>query len=116
MTEKIYLTKLQVRRQFLALIIIKAIIILFYKATRNAGRAFNQTTNNFFEPFCAKMLTFLFAIVHCSIRKYESVVKVVRLFIGKITQSVYFLCIIIYRYGCTNIDDRYVYINPLAVV
>ncbi len=110
------LTKLQVRGRFLALIIVEAIVIVFYKATRNARLALNPATNDFFEPFRAKMLAFLFAMIHCGIREYQSGVKVVRLFDGKIAQSVYYLYIAPHSYGCTNIDDRYVYTDLSAVV
>ncbi len=51
MAEIIYLTKLQVQGQFLALIIVKAIIIVFYKATRNVGLAFNPATTDFLNLF-----------------------------------------------------------------
>ncbi len=64
------LTKLQVQRRFLALIIVEAIVIIFYKATCNAGLAFNPTTTDFFELFCAGMLIFLFAMIYCDIREY----------------------------------------------
>ncbi len=62
------------------------------------------------------MLAFLFAIIHCGIRDYQSGVKVVRLFDGKIAQSVYYLCITLHSHGCANIDDRYVYTELSAVV
>ncbi len=64
------LTKLQVQGRFLAPIIVEAIVIVFYKATRNAGLAFNPATTDFFEPFHAGMLAFLFAMIHCGIREY----------------------------------------------
>ncbi len=111
-----YLTKLQFILQFLAPIIFEVIVIVFYKATRNAGLAFNPATTDFFEPFCAGMLAFLFAMIHCSIRKYQSGVKVVRPFDRKIAQSVYCLCIVTHSHGCANIDDRYVYMDPPAMV
>ncbi len=84
--------------------------------TRNTGLAFNLATTDFFELFHAGMLTFLFAMIYCSIREYQSRVKVIRPFDGKITQSVYCLCITIYNYSYTNIDDKYIYIDPPAVI
>ncbi len=110
------LTKLQVRGRFLAPIIVEAIVIVFYKTTRSAGLAFNPATTDFFELFCTEMLAFLFAMIHCGIRKYQSRVKFVSLFDGKIAQSVYCLYIATYSHGCTNIDDRYVYTDLPAVV
>ncbi len=62
------------------------------------------------------MFAFLFVMIHCSIREYQSGVKVVRPFNGKIAQSVYYLYIAPYSHGYANIDDRYVYTNPSAVV
>ncbi len=110
------LTKLLVRGRFLAPIIFEAIVIVFYKATRNSGLAFNLATTDFFKSFCAGMLVFLFAMIHCGIREYQSRVKVVRPFDGKIAQSMYCLCIAPHSHGCANIDDRYVYTDPLAVI
>ncbi len=110
------LTKLQVRGRFLAPIIVEAIVIVFYKATRNAGLAFNLATTDFFEPFCVKMLAFLFAMIHCGIREYQSKVKIIRPFDEKIAQSVYCLYIAPHSHGYANIDDRYVYADPPTVV
>ncbi len=110
------LTKLYVRGRFLAPIIVEAIAIVFYKATRNTGLAFNPATTDFFEPFCTRMLAFLFAMIYCGIREYQSRVKIVRPFNRKIAQSVYYLCIASYSHGCTNIDNRYVYTDPPTVV
>ncbi len=62
------------------------------------------------------MLAFLFAMIYCGIREYQSRVKVVRPFDGKIAQSVYCLYIATHNHGCANIDDRYVYTDPPAVV
>ncbi len=62
------------------------------------------------------MLAFLFAMIYCGIREYQSEVKVVRLFDEKIAQSVYYLCIAIHSHAYTNIDDRYVYTDPPAIV
>ncbi len=109
-------TKLQVRGRFLAPIIVEAIVIVFYKATCNAGLAFNLATTDFFELFHAGILAFLFAMIHCGIRKYQSRVKVVRPFDGKIAQSVYCLCIATHSHSCTNIEDIYVYTDPPAMV
>ncbi len=78
------LIKLQVRGRFLALIIVEAIVIVFYQATRNARLVFNPATTNFFERFHTEMLAFLFAIIHYGIREYQSGVKVVRPFNEKI--------------------------------
>ncbi len=64
------LTKLQVQGQFLASIIVEAIVIVFYIATCNTELAFNLITSDFFEFFCAGILAFLFPIIHCSIREY----------------------------------------------
>ncbi len=89
---------------------------VFYKAIHNAGQAFNPATTDFFELFYAGMLAFLFAILQCGIREYQSGVKVVRPFDGKITQSVYYLCIATHSHGCANLDDRYVYIDPPAMI
>ncbi len=63
--------------------------------THNAGLGFNSTTTDFFEFFHAGMQAFLFAMIYCGIREYQSGVKVVRPFDGKIAQSVYCLCIAI---------------------
>ncbi len=102
--------------RFLAPIIVEAIVIVFYKVTRNTGLALNLATTDFFEPFRAGMLAFLFAMIHCGIREYQSGVKVVRPFDGKIAESVYCLCIAPHSHGCANIDDRYVYTDSPAVV
>ena len=51
MANRMCLTKLHVCRRFLAFIIVKAIIIIFYKATRNAKLAFNPVTNDFLSFF-----------------------------------------------------------------
>ncbi len=110
------LTKLQVRKRFLAPIIVEAIVIVFYKATRNVGLAFYPATTDFFELFRAGMLAFLFAMIHCGIREYQNRVKVVRTFDGKIAQSVYYLSIVPHSHGCANIDDRYIYTDPPAMV
>ncbi len=110
------LTKLQVQGRFLTPIIVEAIVIVFYKATHNAGLAFNSATTDFFEPYWTGMLAFLFAMIHCGIREYQSGVKVVRPFDKKIAQNVYCLCIAPHSHGCANIDDRYVYTDPPAVV
>lgn len=84
MAERMCLIKLNVQKRFLTPIIVEVIVIIFYKATRNVGLAFNPATTDFFEPFSAGMLVFLFAIIHYGIREYQSGVKVVRLFNGKI--------------------------------
>ncbi len=110
------LTKLQVWGRFLAPIIVETIVIVFFKATYNARLAVNPATTYFFKPFRAGMLAFLFAIIHCGIREYQSRVKVVRPFDGKIIQSMYCLCIVPYSHGCTNIDDKYVYTDAPAMV
>ncbi len=110
------LTKLQVRGRFLTLIIVEVIVIVFYKATYNAGLAFNLATTDFFKPFCARILVFLFAIIYYNIREYQSRVKVVRPFDRKIAQSVYYLCIATHSHDCANIDDRYIYIDFPAIV
>ncbi len=52
------LTKLQVQGRFLALIIVEAIVIIFYKAIRNAGLAFNLTITDFLSLFALKCLLF----------------------------------------------------------
>ncbi len=80
MIDRMYLTKLQVQGQFLASIIIEAIVIVFYKVTHNAGLAFNLATTDFLKSFCVGMLAFLFAMIHCGIREYQSEVKVVKPF------------------------------------
>ncbi len=82
------LTKLQVWGRFLAPIIVETIFIVFYKATSNSRLAFNLATTDFFKSFCAGMLVFLFTMIYYGIREYQSGVKVVRLFDGKIAQSV----------------------------
>ncbi len=64
------LTKLQVPARFLVFITVEAIVTIFYKATRNAGLEFNPAITDFFKPFCAGMIAFLFAMIHCGIRKY----------------------------------------------
>ncbi len=116
MAEKMCLTKLQVREQFLAPIIVETIVITFYKATHNAGLAFNLVTIDFFEPFYAGMLAFLFAMIHYSIRRYQSEVKVIRPFDRKTVQSVYCLYIATHSHGYANIDNRYIYTDPSAIV
>ncbi len=70
--------------------------------------AFNLAITDFFEPFCAGMLAFLFAIIYYNIREYQSGVKVVRPFDKKIAQSVYYLCIVTHTHSCDNIEHRYV--------
>ncbi len=110
------LTKLQIRGRFLAPIIVEVIVIIFYKATRNAGLAFNLVTTDFFESFRAGMLAFLFAMIHYGIREYQSRVKIIRPFDGKIAPSVYCLCIAPHSHGYADIDDRYVYMDPLAMI
>ncbi len=62
------------------------------------------------------MLAFFFAMIHYGISEYQSRVKVVRLFDGKIAQSVYYKCIATHNHGCVNIDDRYVYTDLPNVV
>ncbi len=110
------LTKLQVQGRFSTPVIVEAIVIVFYKATRNTGLAFNPATTDFFEPFCAGMLAFLFAMIHCGMREYQSGVKVVRPFDRKIAQSMYYLYNVTHSHGCANINDRYIYTDLLAVV
>ncbi len=95
--------------------IVEAIISIFYKMTRNTRLVFNLTITDFFEPFCTRMLAFLFAIIYCSIREYQSEIKVIKLFKRKIAQSIY-CYIAIHSHGYANIDDRYVYTDPPAVV
>lgn len=68
--EKMYLTKLQVWGRFWAPIIVKIIVIVFYKATYNAGLAFNLVIIEFFNIFCTRILAFLFGIVYYGISKY----------------------------------------------
>ncbi len=110
------LIKLQVQGRFLTSIIVEAIVIVFYKMTCNAELTFNPATTDFFELFCAGILAFLFAMIHCGIKEYQSGIKVVRPFDGKIVQSVYYLYITTHSHGCANINDRYVYTDPLAMV
>ncbi len=62
------------------------------------------------------MLAFLFVLILCDIRKYQSRVKVVEPFNRKIGQITYYLYIATHSYGCTNINDRYVYTDLLAVI
>ncbi len=96
---------------------IEAIVIVFFKAICNSGLAFtNLAITDFFEPFRTGMLAFLFAMIYCGIREYQSAVKVVRLLNRKIAQSVYCLCIATHSHGFANIDDTYVYTDPLAMV
>lgn len=66
MVEIMYLTKLQVKRRFLASIIIDVMSILFYKVIDNIGLVFNLVTMEFFHLLYARMLVFLFAIIYCS--------------------------------------------------
>ena len=77
---QIYLTKLQVQKQFLAFIIVKTIIIIFYKVTYNTKLTFNLAITNLFEFFLAKILAFLFAMIYYGIREYQSRVKVIKPF------------------------------------
>ncbi len=116
MAKKMCLTKLQVRERFLAPIIVEVIVIVFYKATCNAGLVFNSATTDFFELFYTGMLAILFAMIYYSIRKYQSRIEVVRPFNRKIAQSVYCLYIATHSHGCANIDDKYIYMDPLAVL
>ncbi len=81
---------LQVRGQFLAPIIVDAIVSVFYKAACSARLEFNPATTDFFTSFCPGMLAFLFAMVHCGISEYQGGAKVVIPFDGKIAQSMYF--------------------------
>lgn len=74
---------IQVQRRFSALIIIDAIIIIFYKATQNSGLFFNVAISDFFNPFYLGILAFLITIVHCGINKYQSDEKVMIPFNGK---------------------------------
>lgn len=60
-------TYLQVWEQFLAIIIIDAIVSVFYKTTFNAKLVFNLGTANFFTPFYPWILVFLFIIVYYKI-------------------------------------------------
>lgn len=89
MVEIICPTKLQVSGRFSAPIIIDSIVIIFYKATHNTGIAFNLITAKCFDPFSDEMLVFLFAIINCTISKYQSKNKIVRSFDGKIVKSLY---------------------------
>lgn len=72
------LIKLRIRGQFLALIIIEAIVIVFYQTTRNVRLLFNLATTDFFELLLARILAFSFAIVYCDIKECQSKVKIVR--------------------------------------
>ena len=62
------------------------------------------------------MLAFLFAIIYCARRKYQSEVKVVKSFDKKIAESIYYFFIATYSHSYTNINDRYVYIDPPTMV
>lgn len=62
------------------------------------------------------MLVFLFVMVYCGIRKYHNRVKIVKPFEEKIVQSMYCLFIAIHSHDCANINDKYIYIDPLAIV
>lgn len=83
------LIKIHVWEQFLAFIIIDAIVIIFYKATYNTRLAFNLITTEYFDLFYARMLAYLFAIIHCYISEYQSGSKVLRFFDMKIAKILY---------------------------
>lgn len=74
----------------LALVIIETIVITFYNGTYNAILTLNFGNNWFFKLFCVRILAFSFAIICCDIRKYQSGVKVVKFFNGRIRQSMYY--------------------------
>lgn len=83
------LIKLQVQEQFLVFIIIEVIVIIFYKATCNTKFIFNITTIEFFDPFCIKMLLFLFIMIYYNIKEYQSRNKVIQHYNEKIAKIVY---------------------------
>ena len=56
--------------QFLAPIIVDAIVSVFYKAAHSFGLVFNLATTNFFTPFCPGMLAFLFTMMYYIINEY----------------------------------------------
>lgn len=55
---------IKIQEQFLILIIINVIVIVFYKEIQTSRLFFNAAILDFFSPFCPKMLAFLFAIIH----------------------------------------------------
>lgn len=65
-----YLIKLQIWKRFLASIIVKTIIIDFYKTTHNIGLTFNLAITEFYNLFYTGILAFLFTIIYCDISKY----------------------------------------------
>lgn len=79
-----------VQRQFLALIIINAIVIIFYNAIQNSKLSFNVIKINFFSFFYFKTLVFLFVIIYYAISKYQDSKKIIIPFDRKIMQSIYF--------------------------
>ena len=68
--EIICMIKLQVQGQFLAFIIIDLIVSVFFKATLNTRLAFKQVIAKYLNFFYARMLAFLFTMIHYSISKY----------------------------------------------
>lgn len=58
-------------------------MIVFYKAILNSEWLFNIAILDFFSLFCPVILTFLFAIVYCSINKYQGGRKVIIFFYKK---------------------------------
>lgn len=89
MVDIMYLTKLQVQRQFLVPNIVETIVIIFYKITCNLGLAFNLAIIKFFDLIYAGMLAFLFAVIYYNISEYQNKNKVLRSFDEKIAQSDY---------------------------
>lgn len=70
MVEKMYLTKSQIPKSFLAHIIVDTIVIVFYQTACNTELAFNLATIKCFDFFCIRILVFLIAIIHCSTSEY----------------------------------------------
>lgn len=81
---------IQIQELFLSLIIVDAIIIVFYKTIQQSKLFFTIAILNFFSFFHLKILAFLFAIVYCGKNKYQDSEKVIIPFNGKTAQSIYF--------------------------
>lgn len=110
--EVICLTKLQILEQFLALTIVIRIVIIFYKMIHNTKLTFYLVITRFYNSFCAKILTFLFAMIHCNIKNTRVEIKLYNLLIKKL-HKVY---IAIHSFCYANSNDSYIYTNFLAMV
>lgn len=89
------------------------IITIIYKTTQNSRLFFNAIIYNFFGFFCPRILTFLFAIVYCSINNYQDSRKIIIFFDRKTVQSLYFFM----NYNWSDVmNDRYIYTDNQIVI